>query len=194
MWLPPPAKTIKTRWIVAFALLNGSANISQAKPGASDATAPPPTVSWADGRVVLQGVPGSARLRHEVMLAGRSARWTSEARLGVDGQALVPLVVPPAACVHPECRRFLSDLRTTVTFADGSTAAGPPQFVVWPDGPSGGALVLSEEDQVTVAPNGVLDANLREGLDDPSIILVPDLGGPPATGRGPEADAGWVTP
>lgn len=144
-------------------------------------------VAHADGNVLLHGAPGTARLRHEVMLAGRRARWTSEA--DADGVGTAPLVVPREAFVHEEGRRYLADATTMVTFADGFVAAGPPLFVAWPDGPDGAAWVIAAEDQEVVAPNGVLDPTLREGLVDPSIFLVPDLGDPPASGRGPEADA-----
>lgn len=93
-------------------------------------------------------------------------------------------MVPRDAFLGTASEAYMSHLVTVVTFADGSVSRGPDLWVAWPDGPAAEPLVTTTELLFAVAPNGVLDPELRRGLDDPEVMVLPDLGLPLRRGAG----------
>lgn len=111
-------------------------------------------------------------LEAEASLGGLSTRWyTLLPAPEPDGSLSARVDVPDSAFLHDVALDFLTVLRVYLV---GTDDAGrpmvrtrlPPAFLAWPDGRAAGSVVWDLPTARALAPNGIVNAELRRSLGD----------------------------
>lgn len=112
-----------------------------------------------------------------------STTWSLAPRLAATDEVLFSLAVPATARLHASADDYVTDLLAIVE-VDGAQSIRTG-FLAWPDGPTGVPVVWTAEERVLFAPQGVLQASLRDPSLSDDDRLMPELAdvAPPPTRR-----------
>lgn len=140
-----------------------------------------PVVTWiASGdtkALQLAGQPETeVSVRFRATLAELEHSWTQGPYVtDALGVLTVAVEVPPEAWLHEEASGdYVTDLTVTVAAGQFKVRA-PESYLAWPSGRGTAARVWDAQQQRSLAAHGVLRAELREGVTDPELRLMPDV-------------------
>ncbi len=144
------------------------------------------SITWvledaAEPALSISGEPGTAlTVEFLAVLDWREHRWeVGPYEIGSDGTVEFDVVVPDDAFLHSAAADYLTELICFVDF-EGHRNTAPPTYIAWPNGAEQSAEIWGLVTQKTLAPDGVVNSELRGASTASDEWVMPDVGQDPA--------------